>query len=256
MALSIFDLLVFFLSCGLLHGIKYRLTQQSIRVLLGLMLGLGYGLLLQMAPPGNMQDSIKSLLSLIGNGYLILLKMLVVPLILTSIMHAILNLGAKNEQILKKMSFMTCGMLLGMTALSSLIALCVGHLFGVGQGLSIPLFNVTPKHAPTNLTDTLLGMLPANPVTAMAEGNTVAIILFTVLFAMSARLLDAHDHAKLHFFKELIATLFAIVKKLAGLVLRLTPYGVLSLMALLLIDQGTALLGGMLNFIAAMYVAM
>lgn len=256
MVISLFDIGIFILSFGLLHGARIRLNQLSYRVLLALALGTGYGLLLRFAPPGTLLEIIKNTLSLIGNGYLILLRMLVVPLILTSIVHAIVNLGSGNETSIKKMSLITCGMLLGMTALSSLIGLLVGQWFGVGQGLSLPDFSVSPKHTYTGLTDTLLAMLPGNPVAAMTQDNTIAVVLFAVLLGVAARMLDAKDHEKLQLFRNMVAALFAIVKKLASLVLGLTPYGILALMALLLLDQGTAMLGGMLNFIGAMYAAM
>ncbi len=256
MMISIFDIIIFILSFGFLHGVSYRLKQLSYRVLLGLVLGIGYGFLLRLAPSDSLLDMIKSALSLIGNGYLQLLRMLVVPLILTSIVHAILHLGHGNKNIIKKMSFITCGLLLGMTALSSLIGLGMGQWFGVGQGMSLPSFSVSPKHTYTGVTDTLLGMLPSNPVSAMVQENTIAVVFFAVLLGMSARLLGDGDQEKLQLFKNIVAALFAIVKKLAALVLSLTPYGILSLMSLLLLDQGADLLGGMLNFIAAMYAAM
>jgi hypothetical protein len=69
-------------------------------------------------------------------------------------------------------------------------------------------------------------------------------------------MLDVADHDKMETFRQLIASLFAIVKKLASLVLGLTPYGVVALMASLVLEQGSTLLLGMLNFIVAMYVAM
>jgi uncharacterized protein len=182
--------------------------------------------------------------------------MLVIPLILTSIIHAILNLGSGKVDNIKRMSFLTCGMLLGMTAVASLVGLVIGKLFAVGQGLSLPSIIETPKHPYTGLVDTLLGMLPSNPIAIMAEENTIAVVIFAVLLGLAARMLDVQDHDKMHSFRRFIAVLFAIVKKLAVLVLGLTPYGILALISLLLLDQGLALLTGMLNFIAAMYTAM
>jgi|SRR5579885_47601 L-cystine uptake protein TcyP (sodium:dicarboxylate symporter family) len=257
MIITIFDTIIFILSLGLLHEIRRQSHfQLSLRVLLGLGLGIAYGLILKITPDNSSVVWIKNILSFIGNGYLALLKMLVIPLIFTSIIHAILNLGSGSEIAIKKMSFYACGALLLLTAVSSLVGIAVAKLFGVGEGLNLPGLIETPKHAYTGLVDTLLGMLPANPVEAMTNGNTIAIVIFSALLGLAARTLDAKDHDKMQVFRELIASLFAIVKKLASLVLGLTPYGVLALMSLLLLDQGTALLGAMFNFMAAMYVAM
>lgn len=257
MIITLFDIVIFILSFGLLHQIRRRPSvQMSLRILLGLVLGIIYGLVLKFTPDSAIIGWIKTILSLIGNGYLSLLKMLVIPLILTSIIHAILNLGSTNQSAIKKMSFYSCGMLLLLTAVSSLIGIVIARLFAVGEGLSLPGFVETPKHAYTGLADTLLGMLPANPVEAMTQGNTIAIVLFAAFIGIAARMLEAKDHDKMKVFQDLIASLFAIVKKLASFVLSFTPYGVLALMALLLLDQGTALLGAMFNFMVAMYVAM
>jgi L-cystine uptake protein TcyP (sodium:dicarboxylate symporter family) len=182
--------------------------------------------------------------------------MLVIPLILTSIINAILTLGANDEQYIRKISYQTCALLLGMTAISSLIGLLVGKWFMVGQGLSLPAANLVPKHIYTGLTDSLLGMLPGNPVAAMAQENTIAVVLFAALFGVAARLAAQKEPEKMLVFKQFISAAFIIVKKMASLVLAFTPYGILALMALLMLDQGMLLISGMLNFIAAMYVAM
>jgi len=245
--------MLFILSFTLLYRINYPL---SGRVLLGLALGVTYGLLLQFAPLNFLLDCIKNILYCIGHGYLALLKMLVIPLVLTSIIHAILNLGAEKQLAIKKMSAFACFMLLAMTAISSLIAIFVGQFFEVGKGLSLPSLIAQPEKTPTHLVDTLLGMLPQNPVHAMTSGNTIAVVIFAVLLGIAAHQLDEKDHDKMITFKNLITALFAIVKKLASLILSFTPYGIFTLMALLVLDQGMSLLGGMLNFIMAMYVAM
>jgi uncharacterized protein len=254
--LTLFDIAILILFLGLLRHVKHSHMQLSFRVVLSLVFGVGYGFILKFAPHNAIIEGIKSTLYLIGHGYLALLKMLVVPLILTSIIHAILNLGSGSDNNIKKISFLTCAMLLGMTALASLIGLAVGSLFDVGQGLSLPTLIETPKHPYTGLVNTLLGMLPANPVGVMVEENTIAVVILAVLLGIAARMLDAKDHDKMQDFKRLIAVLFAIVKKLATLILSLTPYGIIALLSLLVLDQGLNLLLGMLNFIAAMYTAM
>lgn len=235
---------------------KSRNVSMSKRVMLSLVMGTAYGLVAKLSLPYTLFSNIENILELFGYGYLALLKMLVIPLILTSIIHAIMNLDTGDNQSLKKMSFLTCGLLLGMTAISSLIALVVAELFGVGNGMILPAMTGSPAHAYHGITNTLLGMIPSNPVAVMANENTVAIVLFAMMIGLAARSLDAADHDKMLTFRQLITSLFAIVKKLAQLILRLTPYAILALMALMVLKQGMALLTGILNFAAATYVAM
>lgn len=245
--LSLFALLIF---------LKQRHVSMSSRVMISLVIGIAFGFFVRLTTSADSATNLENILSLIGNGYLAFLKMLVVPLILTSIIHAIINLGSDNDGILKKISFLTCSLLLGTTAVSSLIGLGAGELFSVGSGMMIPTDAAAPSHHYNGFIDTLLHMIPSNPIAAMAAENTVAVVIFAVLIGIAARTLDAADHDKMQTFKEWIASLFAIVKKLAQLVLRFTPYAILALMSLMMIKQGFALLAGVMNVVAAMYAAM
>ncbi len=253
--MSLLNIVILLFCLGLLFWLKRKKLSFGKRILISLVLGVGFGLLLK-AASGSWLSEIQGVLNLIGNGYLALLRMLVIPLILTSIIHAILNLGTDNTGAVKKISFLSCGMLLVMTAIASLVGIFTGKLFNVGHGMTLAGLTAVPKHEYTGLIDTLLGMLPSNPVAAMVQENTVATVLFAILLGVAARMLDAADHDKMTTFRQLIASLFAVVKKLAIIVLQLTPYGIFALISLLVLEQGAGLLAGMLNFIAAMYVAM
>ncbi len=250
-------LIILFILFGALMVLKHRHFSMSARVMISLALGISFGFLVRLTNHDGIITYLENILNLFGNGYLALLKMLVVPLILTSIIHAIINLGTdQGDNLLKQISFLTCGLLLGTTALSSLIGLAVGQAFAVGAGMSIPASTIAPQHVYTGFADTILHMIPSNPVAAMAQENTVAVVIFAVLIGIAARMLDAADHDKMQTFRALTSSLFAIVKKLATLILRLTPYAILSLMSLMIIKQGLSLLSGVVNVIIAMYVAM
>lgn len=256
MVSALFNLLIFLLALGFLYTIKSKITQLGYRVLFGLVLGIGYGLLLKDSAGNQVFELIKGSLFIMGHGYLNLLKMLVIPLILTSIIHSLLNLGSFNRSSLKKMSVLATVMLLSMTAFSSLIGIEVGQLFHVGQGLNFSSFPELPNHPYTGFVNTIMGMLPSNPILAMTQENTIAVVLFAVLIGIAANKLDKIDHDKLEMFKNGISVLFLIVKKLTSLILSFTPYSVFALMALLILDQGVPFLSGILNFIVAMYAAM
>lgn len=233
-----------------------RHLQLSYRILLALLMSVALGITMQLLKDICVFAIAGDVLKFIGHAYLALLKMLVIPLILTSIIHVIVNIGLDQNASLKKLSLLTCVTLLTLTAISSFIGLMVGYYFKVGEGMKIPDLIITPTHPYHGLTDTLLGMLPANPVNIMAQENTVAVMIFAILFGVAARMLDSHDRDKMETFKQLIATLFAIVKKLATLILSTTPYGIFALLTLLVFDQGMAVAHGLINFGCAMYTAM
>lgn len=240
----------------LLYQLKLRKIQLGYRILLSLCFGIGFGWYLKLLPQNQWLFFMEELLRFVGSGYLELLKMLVIPLILTSLIHAILNLGFEKNDSIKKMSFFTCALLLTMTAVASLIGIITGKLFNVGQGMQIPTLSVMPEHTYTGIVDTLLAMIPSNPIAIMSTGNTIAVVIFAVLMGIAARMLDEADHELMLTFKKWVSSLFAIIKKLAVFILGITPYGILALMATLVLNQGIALLDGMMHFILAMYVAM
>src|SRR3990167_3702383 len=103
---------------GVLMLLKKRHVPMSARVLLSLAIGIGFGFFVRLLAPAHEPYVLESILNMVGNGYLAFLKMLVIPLILTSIVHAIIHLGSDDGGILKKISFLTCALLLGTTAAS------------------------------------------------------------------------------------------------------------------------------------------
>jgi L-cystine uptake protein TcyP (sodium:dicarboxylate symporter family) len=240
----------------------YRLQQRglsfSLRVAIGLCLGALLGLGLQwygQILAVDLHDT-HQWFRLIGFSYLALLKMLVIPLVITSIVHAILGLGKLSMRVIKQVAWGAVAMLLGTTALASAIGMGTGLLMGVGHHLHLPDRVITPAHHYHGVVDTLLHMLPSNPVAVMAQDNTIAMVIFAVLVGVAALMIMRSEAEKGRVFAEFIASTFHISKKLASMVIALTPYGVLGLIALVFSTQGSRALLGILDYILAMYVAM
>ncbi len=228
------------------------------RVFLGLSLGIIVGCILKLlGAAGGNQVVAEAILTFLGQGYFGFLRMLVIPLILTSIIHAILQLGKHHqEKVLGNIAWKSVGMLLALTAVASGIGMVVAIGFGVGKGMLLPSFGVSPEHTYTGLTNTLLGMIPANPVAMLVNENTVAMVIFAILLGSAGLYLRKTNPDKLPPFEQWIESMFWVMKRLASIVIMLTPYGVFGLMAEVMIQQGLHSLEGLLVFIAAMYVAM
>lgn len=246
-------LVIFFIGMLLQAQKEFSL---GFRILTSLLLGIAFGYLMSYFPQSWSANFNHQVLFFVGHAYLALLKMLVIPLIFTSIIHAIISMKAQNETILKRISFFSCFFLLLMTAISSFIGIVIANFFNVGAGFVLPDIQQTPQHVYSGLTDTLLAMLPSNPIGVMAQENTIAVVVFAVLIALAAHRIEKSDPEKFAFFEKMISSLFTIVKKLASLVLSITPYGIFSLISLLLMEQGVNVFKQMFNYIFAMYVAM
>ena len=89
-------------------------------------------------------------------------------------------------------------------------------LFHFGVGLQLPHTVLLPSHHYTGVVDTLLGMLPSNPIAAMSDENTVAIVVFAVLFAVAGLWLYKLEPKQAQSFKDFISSAFMVTKKLGG----------------------------------------
>jgi len=255
---TILPIVAFILLLLVLYWLQRRQVALNRRIFISLVLGILLGFTLQ-SIYGHDNSALaysKQAFHLIGAGYLALLKMLVIPLILTSIIAALLNLGDLKGKLIKNLSLRSVGMLLILTSIASAIGIGIGVLFNVGQGLSLPSVWQAPSHPYTGFVNTILGLLPTNPVAAMTNGNTVAIVIFAVLLGVAALLLHKDGSEKSDPFKNFMNSAFLVTKKLAVIVISLTPYGVLALMAQITATQGLSSLTGIANYMGAMYVAM
>lgn len=112
---------------------------------------------------------------LVGYGFMDLLKMLVIPLVLTSIIRVIMNMN--KDENLGKLTSRTILMLLGTTAIAASIGLIVGNLFKLGIGTKV-VTSTTEIREISSVVDTLRGLLPSNIVASMANANIVAVVIF------------------------------------------------------------------------------
>jgi uncharacterized protein len=223
-------------------------------LLIGMVIGLGSHALSQNNVIANMYLNHR-VFDLAGTIYLGLLQMLVIPLILTSIISAILNLGEAGGPILRFVTIRAILMLLALTAVSALIGIGIGGLFHVGSGLSMPtgVEHTTPPYA--GIVATIKGMIPINPVAIMAHGNTIAMAIFATLLGMGALHLYQQNPKQAQPFKDVMLSGFHIVKQLARIIIALTPYGVLAMMAETASAKGFITFLSLLNYVFAMYAA-
>ena len=252
MIMQLIIMIIFILLLIGLYVMQRRKVSFNRRVLLALVLGILLSFYVRYFPLAAGQPHILAgLFRFVGSAYLALLKMLVVPLVFTSIVYAMLKLGKASINTFKQVVTGTVVMLLVMTGISAMIGMGIAVLFKIGDGLHLAGPVVSPHHY-TGLIDTLLGFLPSNPIAAMANGNTIALVIFAVFIGFAVLLLQQLDSSKGDYFYNFIESTFHVSKKLAVLVIELTPYGVLGLMAY----TGWYNLVGLIDFVVAMYVAM
>ncbi|MDG9885972.1 L-cystine transporter [Pseudomonas sp. GD04058] len=215
------------------------------KVLAGLVLGVLFGLALHTfygAGTPVLKATI-GWLDLVGIGYVQLLQMIVMPLIFVSILSAVARLH--NASSLGRISVLTIGTLLFTTAIAALIGIVLTNLFGLSaEGLvagtqeSARLATIQSdyagKVADLNIPQLLLSFLPSNPVGDLARArptSIIGVVIFAAFLGIAALQLLKDDAEKGSRALAAIDTLQAWVTRLVRLVMKLTPYGVLALMA-------------------------
>lgn len=216
----------------------------SRKVLLGMILGILFGLGLQLVY-GTASPAVDASLqwfNVIGNGYVQLLQMVVMPLVFASILSAVARLH--NATQLGKISLMTIGVLLLTTAIAALIGTLLTSLFGLtangliqGEAETARYIaiqtNYVGKVADLTVPQLLLSFIPKNPFADLTGANPtsiISVVIFAAFLGIAALKLLKDDAAKGERVLLAIDTLQSWIMKLVRIVMLLTPYGVLALM--------------------------
>lgn len=262
-ALAVFIGILFFL-----FGQQKKSHTLSRLVLLGLILGSAFGLALQVVI-GEGHVAIKETLgwvNVVGNGYVGLLKMVIMPLVLVSMIAAVVKLDKGGS--LGKISGLTISILLLTTAVSALIGIFVTQAFGLtADGLvegsrETARIAVLESRAATvsdlTIPQMLLSFIPTNPfadLTGARSTSIIAVVIFGVLTGIAARKVMSEKAELETPIRTFVEAIQSIVMRLVKMVMALTPYGIAALMAKVVATSSAGDILSLLGFIVASYVA-
>ena len=231
----------------------------SKRMITATILGLVLGIVIQIAA-GFPQD-IESIVwinetvkwySLVGSGFMDLLKMLVVPLIFLSIIRVIINM--KADQNLGKLTSRTLLILLSTTAMSAIVGIIIGNLFKLGVGEVVVETQSEMKEI-ASIVDTLRGLIPSNPVKAMAEANVVGVVIFAGFIGIAIKRLTKKYYDVVKPAIDLVEAGYKIITSVAMTIIKFMPYAVIALLANTIASRGVSAIIGVTKFIIAIYVS-
>jgi len=225
----------------------------SIRVVIALLAGAAFGLALFFFAEKTINQDVRRWVSLVGFGYVDLLRMLIIPLVPTSIIAGLIKLSNTSE--LKQMGFRTIGIFLFTAIVAGTIGLLVGNIFSVGTGMAIGDLAAREGSTVTNLFSQFRNFIPSNFVQAAAETNMIPLVVFSIFIGISAILVKTKKPEAVKPFQDILESFLQIVMQLTQIVLALTPYGVLGLTAYWLSSSGMAALLSLGIFVVAMVVA-
>lgn len=202
-------------------------------ILIALVAGVLVGLVLNLFAPGVFVKADQFLFKPLGTIFLNLMKMLVVPVVFISIVLGTVGIGDPKK--LGRIGMKTIGYFLMTTAVAIVIALSIALVVkpGAGGGFETEGAVYEAQEAPP-VADTLLGIIPTNPLTAMAEGNMLQIIFFAALVGFGLAMLgEKTDRLKLLFEQGDRLVMFLIT-----FIMRFAPYGAFGLIASAVGSQG------------------
>lgn len=189
---------------------------------------------------------------LIGHGFIDLIKMLVVPLVMVSIVHVIINMkeGSNIGKLTKNSIIVT----MTMVVIAVIVGLGVGMIFNVGSGMNISGGSSEIKEVKT-VVDTLRGLLPANPTEAMVNVNIIALVIFSVFFGLGANRMKKKYYDVVKPFFDMVNALHKIIMSVAMTIIKYMPYAVIPLLANTIAQRGISSILDVGLFIVALYVA-
>lgn len=256
---------------GLCYGL-FRLGQQGLslawRVLIGLLGGALFGLVLNIysASLGEVLEQFLTWTRLVGGGYISLLKMIIMPLILVSMVAAVIKLDAVSA--LGRIGGLVLLMLLGTTAIAAVIGAYTAASFGLtAEGLIEGerelarvevLLSRQVEIRDWALPDLLLSFLPSNiflDLTGARPTSIIAVALFGILLGIAGLQVRAQNEALGERLRRGIDVIQELVMALVRLVIQLTPYGVLALMIKVSAAANGDDILNLINFILASYTA-
>lgn len=253
---------------GLLVVMQKKHISFSKRVFAGLGIGIVLGVVLQ-AVYGAGSDVLNETTewyNIVGRGYIRLLMMIVIPLVLVSIIQSIINLEKTSE--LGKMSAWIIGILISTTMIAALIGIGSATLFDLnadeiemgqaesdrGMMLESRLDEVEASSTPAKI----LNFIPANiflDMTGERPTSVIAIVIFSMIVGIAVLGLRRKNPEQAEMFTKIINSIYAVVMRIVTLVLRLTPFGILALIATTVANTDLAGILELGKFVVASYVA-
>ncbi len=227
----------------------------TVKVLIGMVLGVIVGLAINLGglnTPGSFihEYLVGGLFQVIGKMFVNALKMLVVPLVLFSLVCGVCGIG--NLSTLGRVGSKAFALYILTTAIAIATAIAFAVLAGIGKGTAFQAdSHFDGKQAPP-LTDVLINIVPSNPIAAMADGNMLQIIFFSILLGVSILMVGT----KAKGLVEAAEVANEVMMKMVTLVMAVAPYAVFVLIAKSMAELGLDLLVQLLGYVLVLVAAL
>ncbi|EOD8690673.1 L-cystine transporter [Staphylococcus aureus] len=267
--LTLINIIVLVIFIVILHMMARKHISFAKRVFTALGIGIVFGVLLHLVygTHSNVITSTSDWFNIVGQGYVALLQMIVMPLIFISIVAAFtkIQIGEKFAKI-GSLIFI---FLIGTVTIAAIVGVVYALVFGLDAS-TINLGNAEQARGSEiakqakdltahTLPQQILELLPKNPFldfTGQRATSTIAVVIFAsfIGFAYLRVARKQPDHGEL--LKRAIDAIYSLVMAIVTFVLRLTPYGVLAIMANTLSTSDFGAIWTLGKFLIASYAAL
>lgn len=240
-----------------------RLEKKKIkfqtRIIIATIIGLILGIIIQLVAGFPKEPSkvtwlneVSAWYNFFGAGFMDLLKMLVIPLVFTSILRVITNMGDGRE--LTKVTLKTIGMLVITTVLAAIVGVITAHLMKLGVGVEVTKQTAEIREV-TPLVETIRALIPSNVIQAMADGNVIAIIIFAGFLGIAVRRQRKKYSDIIKPFTDVIEGFYKVILSVCMTVIKFMPYAVIAMLAQTICANGLKSMLESVKFIIALYIA-
>ncbi|HGZ4905294.1 TPA: L-cystine transporter [Staphylococcus aureus] len=267
--LTLINIIVLVIFIVILHMMARKHISFAKRVFTALGIGIVFGVLLHLiyGTHSNVITSTSDWFNIVGQGYVALLQMIVMPLIFISIVAAFtkIQIGEKFAKI-GSLIFI---FLIGTVTIAAIVGVVYALVFGLDastinlgnaeQARGIEIAKQAKDLTAHTLPQQILELLPKNPFldfTGQRATSTIAVVIFAsfIGFAYLRVARKQPDHGEL--LKRAIDAIYSLVMAIVTFVLRLTPYGVLAIMANTLSTSDFGAIWTLGKFLIASYAAL
>lgn len=235
------------------NGAEKKGTPLYVKIFIALFAGIAFGYVLNFM--GGVENEIINgyvlpFFQFIGDLFIKLIKMIVVPLVFFCIIDAALSLGDIKK--LRSIGIKTIIWFLATGAISATIGLILANIIKPGRGLQLGTAETAMevKELP-GIYQTLLDLIPSNPFQALTSGEMMQIIVFSLFLGFAIISIGKEAQQLCDIISLCSRTMFKVIDMILGII----PYGVFSLMTVALAKYGVAIFGPVLKFILTDYLA-
>ena len=235
------------------NGAEKKGTPLYVKIFIALFAGIAFGYVLNFM--GGVETEIINgyvlpFFQFIGDLFIKLIKMIVVPLVFFCIIDAALSLGDIKK--LRSIGVKTIIWFLATGGISATIGLILANIIKPGRGLQLGTAETAMevKELP-GIYQTLLDLIPSNPFQALTSGEMMQIIVFSLFLGFAIISIGKEAQQLCDIISLCSRTMFKVIDMILGII----PYGVFSLMTVALAKYGVAIFGPVLKFILTDYLA-